>query len=715
VNASPFRSLSVESSPEVARIAALPRRTWSDAAAADLAVMLTRELKTPNGTMALRPVQAIALYEAMECGGLFGPIRVGGGKTLLTLLLPVVLEAKRPILLLPAALVEKTWRDVQVLKEHWRLPTNVQIVSYELLGLVQSAQKLDYIESDLIVADECFVAGTLIRTASGVRPIESIRVGDYVETGEGLHAVTGAWNRESKDLYDVRIENNQYTCTGSHPFLTTIGWRAARDLAIGAEVVCDVQAKVCSEDESEGRSEECFLGGKRVARVTSVERRSAEALESRARVYNFSVDGPETYVLGGGEIVHNCHYLKNHRAGRTRRVTRYMREHPATRFVGVSGTVMKASVRDFAHILRWALKGNAPIPATDDEVETWADALDKRVNPLARRRPDALLALGGADGEDDVTRARRAFQRRLLDTRGVVASSKTDGVTCSLRVSALEYQPSPVTAAHFTHVRKTMTTPDGWAFSEPVFLRMYLRQLALGFNSTWIPRPPEEWLAARREWAAFVREVLADSDVLDTELQVANAVDAGRLKTSTLGTWRAVRNTFTIQPKDVWHDDAALNACAEWMERERGIVWCEHRFVARRLAQMTGATYYGENGMSESGESITLVKPGKAIIASVQANATGRNLQMFSTNLITSCPPSAQTVEQLVGRTHRDGQAADEVTVDILLGCREHYDSFQRALDGARAAADTLGHDQKLLLSDITIPNIDNRKGPLWA
>jgi hypothetical protein len=564
VNASPFRSLAVELTSEIKRIATLPRRAWSDEAASRLAELLTEQLKSSGGTMSLRPVQAVALYEAMECRGLFGPIRVGGGKTLLTLILPSVLEAKRPVLLLPAALVDKTWIDTKKLKEHWRLPTNLQIISYEMLGLVQSAEKLNYVQPDLIVADE-------------------------------------------------------------------------------------------------------------------------------------------------------CHYLKNHRAGRTRRVIRYMREHPQTQFVGVSGTVMKASVKDFAHILRWSLKAGAPIPASDDEVATWADALDEKVNPLGRRQPDALFAIGDAEGPDSLTRARRVFQSRLLETRGVVASSKTDGVTCSLRVSALEYTPDPSIGEHFDHVRKTMTTPDGWSFAEPALLRMYLRQLALGFHGIWSPRPPAEWITARREWASFVRDTLSESHTLDTELQVANAVDAGRLQTGTLQAWRRVRDAFKIQPADVWHDDKALLTCAIWMEREKGIVWVEQVFFGRRLAQMTGAAYYGPKGLTDTGESIALVKPGKSIIASVAANATGHNLQMFSRNLVTSCPPSALKMEQLIGRTHRDGQEADEVTVEILLGCREHADAFQRALDGARAACETLGHDQKLLLSDILMPDTSLRNGPLWA
>jgi len=528
--------------------------------------------------MSLRPVQAIALYEAMEVGGLFGPMRVGSGKTLVTLLLPYVLEAKRPVLLVPAMLIEKTWRDRAELAKHWKLPTNLQLISYEMLGLVQSARKLDYIQPDLIIADE-------------------------------------------------------------------------------------------------------------------------------------------------------VHMLKNHSAGRTRRVTRFMREHPETKFVGVSGTVMKASVKDFAHVLRWALKDVAPIPATDDEVAAWADALDEKVKPLGRRKPGALfdLAPKGEVAAGGITEARRVFQRRLLETRGVVASSRTDGVTCSLRVSALEYTPASITEEHIRNMRYGVkdaageyvvapwSTPDGWTFSQAIEFRMYLRQLALGFHSVWDPRPPPAWVIARREWAVFVRETLSHSRTLDTELQVANAVDAGRLETRTLADWRAVKDSYTVRPKDVWHDDAAIQAAAKWMDKEKGIVWCEHVFFARKLAAATGATYYGANGMSDAGESITLVKPGRAIIASVQANATGRNLQMFSTNLITSCPPGPAIVEQLIGRTHRDGQEADEVTVDILLGCKEHYDAFHRALEGARAAADTLGHDQKLLLADLCFPRIDDRKGPLWV
>ena len=574
--------------PEIERVARLPRRVWSEQEGLALAADMTRELKTPQGTMSLRPVQAIGLYEAMQVRGLFAPQRVGSGKTIETLLLPLVLQARQPVLLLPAGLIEKTCVDWKMLAEHWRLPTNLQMISYEMLGLVQSVETLNYIRPDLIISDE-------------------------------------------------------------------------------------------------------------------------------------------------------CHKLKNNKAGRTKRISRYMHENPQTMFCALSGTIMKGSITDFAPLLRWSLKANAPVPMTVEETDKWAEALDEGVNPLQRRRPGALEALACPPRAIVTLPAvRQVFQERLLQTRGVVASEKNDGVTCSLVIRALEYKPSKLTEAHVRHLRNTWTTPDGWPFIEALEFRRYMRELSLGFHGVWDPRPPDSWLTPRKVWASWVRDILSHSRTLDTEFQVVHAVEGREIEGlngwwkpkklddgGRLAAWRAVRDTFTIQPKPIWHDDSALLAAAEWMKENKGIVWTEHQFFARRLSEMTGCSYYGADGVNERRESITLVKPGRAIIASIAANGTGRNLQMFSKNLIVSCPPGSLTLEQLIGRTHRPGQEADEVTVDILLGCREHFEAFERALEGARATADTIGHDQKLLLSTIVFPvSVDDRRGgvdangnsltPLW-
>ena len=100
----------MQRSRELDRILALPRRQWADEG---FAAELTKCLKRPGGTMTLLPIQAQALCELIASDGLVAPIRVGGGKTLITLLAPFVVRAKRPLLVTRASLLEKTKRDIR--------------------------------------------------------------------------------------------------------------------------------------------------------------------------------------------------------------------------------------------------------------------------------------------------------------------------------------------------------------------------------------------------------------------------------------------------------------------------------------------------------------------------------------------------------------------------------------------------------------------------
>lgn len=789
--------------------------------------------------MQLRPIQGLALHDIAVHGGMLGPIRVGGGKTLLSLLAPYVLEAKRPLLLLPASLIEKTERERRSLSAHWRIPRNVRLFSYEMLGRVNAAETLTHYCPDLIIADECFSGETLIRTPDGLRRIDSIRIGDRVwafgETGATVETVLDAWSQTATNT----IKINGYETTDNHPFLTDRGWRHAKEIRLGDHLLCDVREEFCSaalpasdllqqglqnqqpccqteivssdnanecgasrtctsilrtHDEKQsnaspgdaregvclvakgrpqacnpggqrsgidgaatpaagtaggrlgsretlslgserdpcvasgylprsgenrarggrgvallahregtGRAQTCVSDSTRLARVESIERSDYAKSGDSIQVYNLHVTGPSTYILERGEIVHNCHRLKNKKAGVTRRVVRYMREHPNTKFVAISGTIMRNSLRDFAHILRWCLKEGAPIPLHEGELDEWADALDQKVNPMQRMDPGALLTLPGAEGEDDTQAARRGFQKRLTETPGVVATGG-DQVACSLYVRALEYKVAPATESNFARLRGAWETPDGWPLSEAVAVWRHARELAIGFHYIWSPRPPDAWMCARREWAQFVRETLAHSRTLDTELQVANACKTAGLDDRAFSEWAQIRPTFTPNVQAVWHDDSALEVCQEWMRQGAGIVWCEHTFFAQELARRTGAHYFGAQGKNAQGLPIESADPGTAIIASVAANSTGRNLQAWSRNLITSCLTSASAWEQLLGRTHRDGQQADEVTADVLFGCAEHWQGWVQSQATARMSLDTMGDSQKLLLADCSFP-----------
>ena len=553
----------VKLNQELQRIARLPRRLW-DPYADELADELTDLLRTPGGSMRLRPIQAVALAEIGTVGGFFGPIRVGAGKTLITLLAPVCAFAKRPLLLVPAALVDKTKRDEAILRAHWTLPDFVRVMSYEWLGRVQAAKALDEFAPDLIVADE-------------------------------------------------------------------------------------------------------------------------------------------------------VHRLKNPRAACTRRVRRFMSDNVDTKFVAMSGTITKRSIKDFAHILKWTHAGeSAPIPRWHGDLELWADALDERKGQLRRADPGALRVLcNGVEDEawnhDPRRAARLAFRRRLVETPGVVATKETP-IDASIQVRAVEPKITRAIDDAFAELRYKWTTPDGWPIADGLSMFRHARELALGFYYVWDPRPPRHWLEARKAWAAFVRRVLRHSRTLDSELQVRRQhADSPECQD-----WLAVRDSFKPNTEPRWIDDSVAKFAASWARKNRGIVWTEHTCFGDKLAEL-GVPYYGRKGLDALGRMIEKHPTTSGIAASIASNSTGRNLQAWSRNLITSMPANGMQTEQLFGRTHRDGQEADEVIFDVLVSCAEHVGAFWQARRDCEFVETSTGSPQKLLVADVDMPTADAiafRAGP---
>lgn len=513
-----FVRSSVPMSAELRRILALPRRSWEEDAPRYVEA-LSHHLRAPGGTQVLRPVQAAALVEMHDYGGLLGIIRVGGGKTALSLLGFLVLEAKRPLLIVPAKLVDKTRRDMSVLRKHWIIP-HVPVKSYEILGREQSAKILDEIRPDVIICDE-------------------------------------------------------------------------------------------------------------------------------------------------------VHKLRNTGAAVTRRVKRYLDAHPETKFVGLSGTMMKRSLHDYYHLAAWALKHSNPTPTDFNDRMAWAMVIDEKKNKgqeamEAKMAPGALIEFCNAEERelyktDPIKAVRSGYRRRLVSTPGVVATQE-GALAMTLSIDSVIVDMPEIRDAVYM-LKKEWKRPDGEPVMDAIEIWRHLREVATGFYYRWNPMPPREWLDARRAWARAVREVLRNTRLgLDSEGQIRRAVLEEQRKFLsgeiparqrrfeqehiTLEAWQTIEPTFTPKVEAVWISRKMIDFATKWMAEEKGIVWVEHTEFGRVLSETSGVAYYQKKGQNALGQFLEDHPVGTPLIASIASNAEGRNLQAWSSNLITSPPTSGALWEQ---------------------------------------------------------------------
>lgn len=532
----------VVKSADFRRIFALPRR----AEIQDLSEELTTALKTPKGTMKLRPIQAAMLQEAYEQRGLLAPVGVGHGKTLVTLLLPVLLGAEKPVLFIPAQLREQTMLQViPELSRHWQLHDNLRILSYSELSTVKGAKLLEDIEPDLVIADE-------------------------------------------------------------------------------------------------------------------------------------------------------CHHIKRKAAARTRRFLAYFRKHKKTLFCGLSGTVTKDSLLNYWHLATLALKEKSPLPLSYTDIIDWDDALqDNKNDPYKRYVAPGALKEFCVPGEC----IRSGFRRRLVETKGVVATEES-ALGTSLIISERKVDVPVVVLKALDVLRKRWVTPSGEEIEDATAYARHIKELACGFYYEWVwpgDIPNYKWLKARAAWHAFIRDKLNRRfEGIDSPLQVVNACLAGRWEAEEFVTWQQIKQEYIPETRAVWMSDYLIDDIAHWLENECGIAWISHDAVGMRL-RARNIKYYG-GGSASSKNILTSNGP---IAASIQAHGTGKNLQKWSKNLIVACPSSGLIWEQLLGRTHRFGQSADEVHVTWYNHIAELQTAFDKATIESRYIEETTGQKQKLLFARV--------------
>jgi hypothetical protein len=418
-------------------------------------------------------------------------------------------------------------------------------------------------------------------------------------------------------------------------------------------------------------------------------------------------------------IFDEVHKVRNHGAVCTKRVKRYLQAHPATRVAATSGSLTRQSLKDFAHIALWTLRNRCPVPTTYGDLEAWSSATDELDGLAPRVGFGALVQLCTAQERThlDVATVRGAVQRRLLETAGVI-STRDGPLGIPLEVHAIgPICEDPAINTAFESVRLRWELPTGMPMVDALEVTRQAKTIGCGYFLDYQPRPPESWLTARRNWATYCRDVVRyNQRSIDSEALVKDHVRSGLLHDGgLLSQWERAEPSYDPSAHAVveWISREAIETAAAWVEEHRGIVWTGNIALGVALSKALAIPFYGAEGMTSDGAFILDHRPGYPMIASKQANGTGRNLQRgWSRNLFFTTPG-----EQVIGRTHRVGQQADKVTCSLFVGCFEHVVAFEKELSRAHYSEELTGDAQRLVYAVKTVPSarsVAARPGFRW-
>jgi len=540
---------------------------------------LTEDFKTSGGSMVLNPIQSLALHWMRQQGGLLGPLAVGVGKTLVSLLAPVAMGAQRPMLLIPPQMQIPLRRQIEKFRPHWNLPLvgprHLSIVPYSQLSQAKNTDLFDRLRPDVIISDE-------------------------------------------------------------------------------------------------------------------------------------------------------CHLLRHPESARTKRLIRYAQAYPETRFVFLSGTFTSRSLRDYAHLAELALRAGSPLPRDEQFLIAWANCIDAKAIGTSKDWDLFAQWRDFRDIDDEGQRrgeAREAFRKRLVTTPGVVATVE-GSIECSLSFIERSLDVPDVIQDALDELRETWTRPDGEELVTGLDVWRVGMQLAQGFYYRW--DWPEgkvdwEWMIARSAWHKSVREFLKQSLVgLDSPFLVTRAVMVYIEKTESAPTdvpdeeaekqparweeieehpelvdawkqWDKVRHRPRPPVSTVWLDASLIEDVLAWREQHpKGLIWYSDTAVEAAL-RVCGLTVYGAGEVPpEDGSQ-------GGLCLSVRSHGTGLNMQVaHHENLVISWQ-GGSVMEQLIGRTHRQGQVEDEVLVWYYNHTAEVQETLVKSIEDARYQFQTTGSPQKLV------------------
>lgn len=438
-------------------------------------------------------------------------------------------------------------------------------------------------------------------------------------------------------------------------------------------------------------------------------------------------------------VADEAHKIRAPDSARTKRVLRFfdgdLKEgtpgHYDARFVALSGTMTSKSLRDFSHLARLALRHMSPVPCDEHDLDAWAECIDvdgqpgdlqwRRLEPLWTTFADTSKPMSDMRYEERREAIRKAFQRRLRSCPGVVATEE-QAIGCSLIITARTMGLPKTIKEAMRAAELDGVDPTGEPLPDDISVSRINRQLSAGFYYIWDWPYGEvdlEWMKARQRYHALVRIELQanaaagyDSEFLVSS-RVAHQLEQGRRDAIHIAwrhwseqkqkRWQWPDGSHRPHPptKTIWVDKFFVEEAVSLAKsiKEPAILWYESRALQEALR---------ENGIDVRGAGEDAPSFAKLCALSTRAHGDGLNLQAWTRNVILEPMSSGQRWEQVLGRSHRPGQDADEIFADVFQHTDTYRRSVQQAREDARYIEGTSGNKQKLNYA--TLIGFDERK-----
>lgn len=333
---------------------------------------------------------------------------------------------------------------------------------------------------------------------------------------------------------------------------------------------------------------------------------------------------------------------------------------------------------------------------------------------------------------------RKAYKKRLVSVPGVVATGDAEiGTSLVLVNRSVAPEESAASSVEgwselnrlIEQVEDLYLTPNGDEIEHAIHSFKWKYELTAGFYNELIwPEPKDQkeatdieraqrHHAAKQDYSRVLRRFLTDDarPGYDTPMLVGLNISQHGAKYvggELASLWHRMKGMeFEGMPQRIrrqvrvcpYKKDAAVKWASCLDRGEGGLIWIWHqeigKWIYEGLQEAGVPAKYAQAGRSYDDMILNPKNQDKVIVASMAAHGIGKNLQAFQNQLFAQWPRPATDAEQVIGRTHRNGQMADELQVYTLNSIPFDHEVFAACLNDSLYIQQTTGSRQKLIIA----------------